>query len=424
MELMGTIPENGEFAVQMSKNSTVFLGVIVPETEPQLVAISRASLSGTEKLSESSAFAIKLYRVVPGLQSQVAVYPGELDIEDAAIYGASIDYAGYEETGQVYIVQFTPNAELVTVTLGPETYEKPVTIEGDVNGDGEVGPDDAIMVLRISIGLIEPTEDQRIAADMSGDGAVEVDDAILILRAAIGLLAPDVNLLTSANRNISISLPEAHGVSGETITVPMGVDNNQILSGGDISLSYDQTVLRLVDISSDAGVLILTNIGNPGTARIAFVAENSLRAKNIARIRFEVITDEASPLMFKRINLYGPDALLLTTRYVDGRFSSWAMKPEHSALAQNFPNPFNPETWIPYQVREESRIVVQIFNTSGALIRELDLGHKPAGFYLSRDRAAYWDGRNDHGERAASGVYFYRIKAGDFAALRKMVLIE
>lgn len=277
---------------------------------------------------------------MPGLQSQVAVYPGELDIKEAAVYGASMDYAGYEETGQVYIVQLTPNAESVTVILGPETYEEPVAIKGDVNGDGRVDPDDAILVLRVSVGIVEPTEAQVLAADMNGDGAVESDDAILILRAAIGLLAPDVNVAASANRNISVSLPEAHGVSGEIIAVPVTVDNNQMLSGGDISLSYDHEVLRLIDISSDADAIMLTNIERPGTARIAFVAGSNMKSKNIAQMRFEVITDEISPLAFKRVSLYGPDSLPLTIRYTDGRFISWAMTPKCSTLAQNFPNPF------------------------------------------------------------------------------------
>lgn len=424
MQLMGTIPEDGELAVQINGNSTVFLGTVVTEAEPQLVAISRASLAGAENLTESSAFAIKLYRAVPGLQAQVAVHPGELHIKDAVVNGASLDYAGYEETGQVYVVQFTPNAELVTVTLGFEMGEEPVAIKGDVNGDGQINSADAILALRISAGMMETTEDQEWAADMNSDGAVRSNDAILILRKATGLSAPGADIVASANRNVSISLPEAHGISGETITVPVTVDTIQLLSGGDISISYDQKVLRLVDISSDTGAILLSSVQQSGTVRIAFAAYDSMRSKTIARIQFHIIADEASPLVFDRVNLYGPDALSLTTRYTDGSFGSWAMKPKFSALAQNFPNPFNPETWIPYQLSEDNIVTIRIFNTSGALIRELDLGHKPAGFYVSRDRAAYWDGRNECGEKVASGIYFYSIHAGDLAAVKKMVVLE
>lgn len=99
-------------------------------------------------------------------------------------------------------------------------------------------------------------------------------------------------------------------------------------------------------------------------------------------------------------------------------------KPTEFALLQNFSNPFNPDTWIPYQLAEDVDVVLRIYNASGQLVRTLELGHKPAGFYINKHRAAYWDGRNDVGEEAASGIYFYTIKAGDFIATRKMILVR
>jgi hypothetical protein len=96
--------------------------------------------------------------------------------------------------------------------------------------------------------------------------------------------------------------------------------------------------------------------------------------------------------------------------------------PEKSALLQNYPNPFNPETWIPYQLVEDADVEIRIYATSGQLVRRLDLGHKPAGFYTDRKESAYWDGRNEAGESVGSGVYFYSIHAGDFTATRKMLV--
>ena len=104
---------------------------------------------------------------------------------------------------------------------------------------------------------------------------------------------------------------------------------------------------------------------------------------------------------------------------VDGEFKSWAMPPEHSLLLQNFPNPFNPETWIPYQLRQGSEVTIRIYSAVGKLVQELELGYRPAGLYVSRDRAAYWDGKNASGEEVASGVYFYALQAADFTAIRK-----
>ena len=92
------------------------------------------------------------------------------------------------------------------------------------------------------------------------------------------------------------------------------------------------------------------------------------------------------------------------------------------ALAPNFPNPFNPETWIPYQLAADADVTLTIHALGGELIRRLVLGHQAAGTYFSRSRAAYWDGKNDFGESVASGVYFYTLAAGDFSATRKMLI--
>ena len=98
--------------------------------------------------------------------------------------------------------------------------------------------------------------------------------------------------------------------------------------------------------------------------------------------------------------------------------------PARSELFSNYPNPFNPETWIPYQLAESTEVTVDIYAADGQLVRTLSLGHQAAGVYRSRSRAAYWDGRNDVGEYVASGIYFYALKAGEFAATRKMLIVK
>ena len=93
-----------------------------------------------------------------------------------------------------------------------------------------------------------------------------------------------------------------------------------------------------------------------------------------------------------------------------------------TALLSNYPNPFNPETWIPYQLSEAAEVTVTIHSLDGKRVRTLELGQVPAGVYSDKGRAAYWDGRNAQGEPVASGVYFYTLSAGDFKATRKMVI--
>ena len=98
--------------------------------------------------------------------------------------------------------------------------------------------------------------------------------------------------------------------------------------------------------------------------------------------------------------------------------------PKQNLLLPNYPNPFNPETWIPYQIQQPAEVVIRIYSTSGQLVRTLDLGQRAAGFYLGTTRAAYWNGHNDAGEKVASGIYFYQIQAGDFTATRRMLVLK
>ena len=99
-----------------------------------------------------------------------------------------------------------------------------------------------------------------------------------------------------------------------------------------------------------------------------------------------------------------------------------SLTPEKTVLLSNYPNPFNPETWIPYHLAAPADVTLTIYAIDGTTVRRLDLGHQGAGFYQSKSRAAHWDGKNNIGERVASGVYFYTLKAGDFAATRKMLI--
>ena len=98
--------------------------------------------------------------------------------------------------------------------------------------------------------------------------------------------------------------------------------------------------------------------------------------------------------------------------------------PEETALLANYPNPFNPETWIPYQLAESVAVTLTIYDMNGQLVRRLAVGHQAAGIYQSRSRAAYWDGRNQLGESVASGLYFYTLTAGEFTATRRMLILK
>ena len=96
--------------------------------------------------------------------------------------------------------------------------------------------------------------------------------------------------------------------------------------------------------------------------------------------------------------------------------------PRQTKLLHNYPNPFNPETWIPYQLASDSKVSITIYDVSGRQIRVLDLGVQPRGSYVTKDKAAYWDGKNDVGESVSSGIYIYQMSAGAYRASKKMVI--
>ena len=99
--------------------------------------------------------------------------------------------------------------------------------------------------------------------------------------------------------------------------------------------------------------------------------------------------------------------------------------PAETELLRNYPNPFNPETWIPYRLAEDADVSLTIYDTSGALVRSIDIGHQTAAVYETRAKAIYWDGRNQFGEQVASGLYFYHLNAGDdFSGTRRMVILK
>ena len=124
-----------------------------------------------------------------------------------------------------------------------------------------------------------------------------------------------------------------------------------------------------------------------------------------------IATNDRSPAALRTL-IYLQQLLVTETR------------PEKTQLFVNYPNPFNPETWIPYELATDTHVRLTIYNTQGVVIRTLQFGHQSAGYYTGRDRAAYWDGRNALGEQVASGLYFYQLETDEMSLMRKMVILK
>ena len=170
-----------------------------------------------------------------------------------------------------------------------------------------------------------------------------------------------------------------------------------------------------VDVNGDGVVSILDLIrvaqGIAGSSAAPPVGTQSVDAAIIETWITQARLEDDSSLAFKQ-GIENLQALLAS------------LIPEETALLHNYPNPFNPETWIPYQLAHAADVTLTIYDTKGVLVRQLDLGYQQAGYYTNRTRAAYWDGRNHLGETVGSGLYFYHLRAGDYSTIRKMVILK
>ena len=204
--------------------------------------------------------------------------------------------------------------------------------------------------------------------DVNGDGIVDVDDLTLVMERF-----------------------------GETI--PMDADPNPDVNG--------DGVVNIIDI-----FLVFEQLDSVPTAPALHTLTAADLRTWINQAKSLNISGNVSPLRAGTVeNGIAILEYLLAT-----------LAPTQTVLLPNYPNPFNPETWIPYQLAAPSDVIVHIYAMNGALVRTLALGHQPAGMYHNKNRAAYWDGRNEHGEPVASGLYFYTLTAGKFTATRKMLI--
>ena len=208
-----------------------------------------------------------------------------------------------------------------------------------------------------------PSEPEKLAADVNADGEINIQDLVTIAAALgqTGENAADVNGDGEVNIQDLVAIAAA---LGEDAAAPAAIRQQATahLTTEDVQHWLTQAQeLNLTDATSQRGILFL-------------------------------------------------------------QYLLAALTPQETILLANYPNPFNPETWIPYQLAKPATVMLTIHAVDGKLVRALDLGHQPTGIYQSKSRAAYWDGRNEFGESVASGVYFYTLTAGEFTATRKMLI--
>jgi len=216
---------------------------------------------------------------------------------------------------------------------------------------------------------------QTVYGDVNGDSIVNAYDAVLVLQHVVGLIT------------LTPNQKDAGDVSG---------DNTISAFDAVLILQYTVGLITQFPIQNEAAAPVLT-AQSEEYALIKAIAELEGTALNSEQ---KQVLEQLKRLVFKK------------------------SLPKQTVLFQNFPNPFNPETWIPYQLTHEAPVTISIYNANGQLIRTLNFGSRQAGIYVSKSRAAHWDGRNSLGEKVTSGVYFYTLQAGKFTTTKRMLIVK
>ena len=231
---------------------------------------------------------------------------------------------------------------------------------------------------------------------------------------------------------------------GDEFTLHLNVENVTDLGGWQADLTFDPTVLEATSVTegdflkqADAETFFQEGILKNQLGKITGI--RALRLDGTAgkgqgrllSVTFTAIGNGTSQITLDNFlagTRYGektrsiPPETTITVDTTPAAPTTQQMLPERTELLTNYPNPFNPETWIPYQLAEAAGVTVTIYDLQGRVVRNLDFGHQSAGIYQDKSRAAYWDGRNQLGEAVASGIYFYTLTAGDFIATDKMIV--
>lgn len=257
--------------------------------------------------------------------------------------------------------------------------------------------------------------------------------------------APDAEYtVLSPGTKFSLSIPVTRLRKGDAFTLRLNAADITDLAGWQTDIAFDPALLKVNGANgiSEGNFLKQGNgrtFFQKGTIKNKQGSVTGIKSARISRggatgegtllsVRFTALANGQGRVVFRNFragNSTGEtisSTLPAITILVGGAPAAPVLLPDETALLVNYPNPFNPETWIPYQLAESAEVTLHIYAANGALVRTLRLGHQPAGIYWYRSRAAYWDGKNEVGEPVASGVYFYTLTAGDFTATRKMLI--
>jgi len=345
-----------------------------------------------------------------GKYSGEYIIPDGVDVTDAVVTIKLTDLAGNsstDKTQKVTIDTTAPEITSLNVSGSPAKIDETITITliGEENGTAQ-------FTIANVIENVTMTESSKTPGTYTGKYLVTEDKSAPNAKLTVTLKDSVGNVTTDASKNISI-------IPSWDVNRDGSVDVSDITA---IANSFGQKVSadNEADVNGDGVVNVLD---------LAIVCKyfSQSQASAAPNRDFGKLNDgqlEVIKSLYNQVSdIPSNDPDILFAKELLGRIIAQNIpKIGQSQLLQNYPNPFNPETWIPFRLSKPGTVNISIYSASGQLVRKLDLGHKDVGNYSSRDKAIYWNGKNEAGEQVTSGIYFYSIKSGDFAATKKMII--
>ena len=307
----------------------------------------------------------------------------------------------------------------ISLSAGPNLIGLPVNAPNVTNVSTIAGLFAANVVSTVVVSTDDGFKSVGAAGD-AGDGPVMGDAAYLVTASAAGnaVLIGD-GWTNSAGTSAAPIALAGYNVDNQTPVLDVHGSVVDEITG----LAREEFRVKVKNLSTKAALSSVSSVEAADGYNMTFV---DLKAANAARIGdvLEISADSPNPLIgVKPVrHIVTVDDVKNSTIQLEDLIAYEI--PAETELLRNYPNPFNPETWIPYHLSEDADVKLTIYDISGEMVRDIDVGHQTAAKYDTRAKAIYWDGRNRFGEQVASGIYFYHLDAGDFSGTRKMVILK
>ena len=437
--------------------STLTLG---PKLGTNTVSVSVTGIQAEQTFTAEGIRIPKTLEIISGkdqegLPGEALAKPFVVEVRDRSgepLLGVKVTFSVSSGGGTLSLTSATTDSSgraESTLTLGPKLgtntvsvsvtgiqAEQTFTAEGIrvplafwiISGDKQQGlPDEALakpFVVEVRDQSGEPLPGVQVTFSVSiGGGMLSATSATTNVngRAETTLtLGPNPGTNTVTVSVTGIQEEQSVTAIAEPPPIPQDVNRDDVVNILDLVLVAsdlgDEGLDLAADVNGDGIVNILDLVLVAGAFGDAAAAPSAQAPETLTTADIQTwLTDARS--------LAGKDAMIKKGIVALEQLLA-ALTPPETALLLNFPNPFNPETWIPYRLAEDAFVTLTIYDLSGQVIRRLNVGHRIASAYESRSKAIYWDGKNGLGEQVASGVYFYTLTAEDYSATRKMVILQ